>query len=158
MGKRAILNKEGDFMNTEKFTQKSIEAINKAASLAKESGNQQITGLHLAAALLSDEEGLIKKLVESMGVSVPRLTAALNGAIDKLPKVSGAGGEYMSNDFASAISSAEKKAAEMKDEFTSVEHLFYGLIDKPSRELENIFSDFNVDKDAFLKVLLKVQK
>ena len=144
-------------MNTEKFTQKSIEAINKAASLAKESGNQQITGLHLAAALLSDEEGLIKKLVESMGVSVPRLTAALNGAIDKLPKVSGAGGEYMSNDFASAISSAEKKAAEMKDEFTSVEHLFYGLIDKPSRELENIFSDFNVDKDAFLKVLLKVR-
>ena len=157
MGKRAILNKEGDFMNTEKFTQKSIEAINKAASLAKESGNQQITGLHLAAALLSDEEGLIRKLVESMGVSVPRLTAALNGAIDKLPKVSGAGGEYMSNDFASAISSAEKKAAEMKDEFTSVEHLFYGLIDKPSRELENIFSDFNVDKDAFLKVLLKVR-
>ena len=144
-------------MNTEKFTQKSIEAINKAASLAKESGNQQITGLHLAAALLSDEEGLIRKLVESMGVSVPRLTAALNGAIDKLPKVSGAGGEYMSNDFASAISSAEKKAAEMKDEFTSVEHLFYGLIDKPSRELENIFSDFNVDKDAFLKVLLKVR-
>ena len=144
-------------MNTEKFTQKSIEAINKAASLAKESGNQQITGLHLAAALLSDEEGLIKKLVESMGVSVPRLTAALNGAIDKLPKVSGAGGEYMSNDFASAISSAEKKAAEMKDEFTSVEHLFYGLIDKPSRELENIFSDFNIDKDAFLKVLLKVR-
>ena len=144
-------------MNTEKFTQKSIEAINKAASLAKESGNQQITGLHLAAALLSDKEGLIRKLVESMGVSVPRLTAALNGAIDKLPKVSGAGGEYMSNDFASAISSAEKKAAEMKDEFTSVEHLFYGLIDKPSRELENIFSDFNVDKDAFLKVLLKVR-
>ena len=144
-------------MNTEKFTQKSIEAINKAASLAKESGNQQITGLHLAAALLSDEEGLIKKLVESMGVSVPRLTAALNGAIDKLPKVSGASGEYMSNDFASAISSAEKKAAEMKDEFTSVEHLFYGLIDKPSRELENIFSDFNIDKDAFLKVLLKVR-
>lgn len=144
-------------MNTEKFTQKSIEAINKAASLAKESGNQQITGLHLAAALLSDEEGLIRKLVESMGVSVPRLTAALNGAIDKLPKVSGAGGEYMSNDFASAISSAEKKAAEMKDEFTSVEHLFYGLIDKPSRELENIFSDFNIDKDAFLKVLLKVR-
>lgn len=144
-------------MNTEKFTQKSIEAINKAASLAKESGNQQITGLHLAAALLSDEEGLIKKLVESMGVSVPRLTAALNGAIDKLPKVSGVGGEYMSNDFASAISSAEKKAAEMKDEFTSVEHLFYGLIDKPSRELENIFSDFNIDKDAFLKVLLKVR-
>ena len=144
-------------MNTEKFTQKSIEAINKAASLAKESGNQQITGLHLAAALLSDEEGLIKKLVESMGVSVPRLTAALNGAIDKLPKVSGAGGEYMSNDFASAISSAEKKAAEMKDEFTSVEHLLYALIDKPSRELENIFSDFNIDKDAFLKVLLKVR-
>ena len=63
----------------------------------------------------------------------------------------------MSNDFASAISSAEKKAAEMKDEFTSVEHLFYGLIDKPSRELENIFSDFNIDKDAFLKVLLKVR-
>ncbi len=144
-------------MNTEKFTQKSIEAINKAASLAKENGNQQITGLHLAAALLSDEEGLIKKLVESMGVSVPRLTAALNGAIDKLPKVSGAGGEYMSNDFASAISSAEKKAAEMNDEFTSVEHLFYGLIDKPSRELEDIFNDFNIDKDGFLKVLLKVR-
>ena len=144
-------------MNTEKFTQKSIEAINKAASLAKENGNQQITGLHLTAALLSDEEGLIKKLVKSMGVDDERLTSALLSAIDRLPKVSGAGGEYMSNDFASAVSSAEKKAAEMKDEFTSVEHLFYGLIDKPSRELQNVFDEFNINKDAFLKALYKVR-
>ena len=144
-------------MNTEKFTQKSIEAINKAASFAKENGNQQITGLHLAAALLGDDEGLIKKLVKSMGVDDERLTSALLSAIDKLPKVSGAGGEYMSNDFASAVSSAEKKAAEMKDEFTSVEHLFYGLIDKPSRELQNVFDDFGINKDGFLKALLKVR-
>ena len=144
-------------MNTEKFTQKSIEAINKAASLAKENGNQQIVGLHLAAALLSDEEGLIKKLIENMGIDAAHLTAALSSAIDKLPKVSGAGGEYMSNDFASALSSAEKKAAEMKDEFTSVEHLFYGLIDKPSRETQSVFNDFKIDKDGFLRALLKVR-
>lgn len=144
-------------MNTEKFTQKSIEAINKAVGIAKENGNQQICGLHLAVALFSDDEGLIKKLVEGMGISVLNIVGALEIAINKLPKVSGASGEYMSNDFSSAITSAEKKAAEMKDDFISVEHLFYGLLDKPSRELQAVFNEFNVDKNGFLKALLKVR-
>ena len=143
-------------MNTENLTQKSIEALNTATSIAKEYGNQQITGLHLLKALISDENGLITNLLKSNGKDVVSLSNDLLKSISRLPKVSG-GSEYLSMDLSNAIDSASKKTKEMKDEFISVEHLFYGLLDKPSNDVSEIFNRYQITKDWFLKALLAIR-
>ncbi len=143
-------------MNAQNFTQKSIEAINLATTKAKENGNQQITSLHLLYALLSDENGLIASLFNNSNKNLELILKQTESEIDKLSKVSGAQ-EYISSDLAIVISSAEAKASEMKDEFISVEHLFFGLIDKPSKEISKIFNENYITKDWFLKELLKVR-
>ncbi len=143
-------------MNLENLTQKSIEAINSATTIAKENGNQQITGLHLLKALLSDENGLIASLLAKSNREPASILKVADSEISKLPKVSG-GNEYFSRDLSDALTSASQKATEMKDEFISVEHLFYGLLDKPSKEVSIILNDFNITKDLFLKALLSVR-
>ncbi|MBO5889182.1 MAG: ATP-dependent chaperone ClpB [Clostridia bacterium] len=143
-------------MNLENLTQKSIEAINTATTIAKENGNQQITELHLIKALLSDENGLIANLLSASNKNSNALLTAVTNEIAKLPKVSG-GNEYFSRDLSDALTSASQKASEMKDEFISVEHLFYGILDKPSKEVSKILNEFNITKDFFLKALLQVR-
>ena len=140
----------------ENLTQKSIEALNSATMTAKEYGNQQITGLHLLKALISDENGLITSLLKSNGKDVSSILNDCLKGISRLPKVSG-GSEYLSADLSNAIESAKKQAGEMKDEFISVEHLFFGLIDKPSSEVKEIFKNHQITKDWFLKALLTVR-
>ena len=140
----------------ENLTQKSIEALNSATMTAKEYGNQQITGLHLLKALISDENGLITSLLKSNGKDVSSILNDCLKGISRLPKVSG-GSEYLSADLSDAIESAKKQAGEMKDEFISVEHLFFGLIDKPSSEVKEIFKNHQITKDWFLKALLTVR-
>ena len=137
-------------MSMENLTQKSIEALNSATMTAKEYGNQQITGLHLLKALISDENGLITSLLKSNGKDVSSILNDCLKGISRLPKVSG-GSEYLSADLSDAIESAKKQAGEMKDEFISVEHLFFGLIDKPSSEVKEIFKTHQITKDWFLK-------
>ena len=100
-------------MNAEKFTQKSIEALSSATELAKENGNQQITSLHLMQALLTDEEGVCARIIEKMGVNVNKTIEDTEFAIDKLVKVQGKGGEYVSQDLSEVLNFAEKKAKEM---------------------------------------------
>ncbi len=143
-------------MNLENLTQKSIEAINNATNIAKEYGNQQITGLHLLKALLDDENGLIASLLKTSSKDVTSILKAVQGEISKLPKVSG-GSEYFSRDLSDALTSASQKAKEMKDEFISVEHLFFGILDKPSKEVNRILIDNQLSKDWFLKALLSVR-
>ena len=133
-------------MNMQNFTQKSIEAINGATLLARENGNQQICSLHLLKSLLKDEQGLINGLLTKSGVNVSEINNTCNEYIAKLPKVSGSNGEYISSDLTKVLTSAEKQAKDMKDEFISVEHLFYGLIDNQSKEIKEIFKRRKVKK------------
>ncbi len=145
-------------MNIEKYTQKSTEAIRDARALAVENGNQTLEQVHLLSGLISDSDGLIPGLLKSMNANVSGMVSDLSAAISALPKVSGAGDKmYMSGELDAAINEAEKKAAEMKDEFVSVEHLMMGLISKPDRKLRDIFSRCNVNYQAFLTALKSVR-
>lgn len=148
-------------MNTQKLTQKSLEAIQAANGLAVENQNQQIEQVHLLSALLEQEGGLIPQLFEKMGVSVDNIQIQLKNAIDNLPAVTGSGRKadevYVSQDVDRALREAEKEAARMKDDFVSVEHLVLGLFDAMGKELQNVLKPFSVTKDAFLAALMKVR-
>lgn len=148
-------------MNTQKLTQKSLEAIQAANGLAVENQNQQIEQVHLLSALLEQEGGLIPQLFEKMGVSVDNVQIQLKNAIDNLPAVTGSGRKadevYVSQDVDRALREAEKEAARMKDDFVSVEHLVLGLFDAMGKELKNVLKPFSVTKDAFLAALMKVR-
>ena len=148
-------------MNTQKLTQKSLEAIQAANGLAVENQNQQIEQVHLLSALLEQEGGLIPQLFEKMGVSVDNVQIQLKNAIDNLPAVTGSGRKadevYVSPDVDRAVREAEKEAARMKDDFVSVEHLVLGLFDAMGKELQNVLKPFSVTKDAFLAALMKVR-
>ena len=104
-------------MNFQKFTQKSIEAVNSAQSIATEHGNQEITELHLFCALLKQENGLIGGLIQKITPQFNSLLAEIENAINTLPKVSGTSQKYISNDLNLAIEEAEKQANYMKDSF-----------------------------------------
>ena len=148
-------------MNTQKLTQKSLEAVQAANGLAVENQNQQIEQVHLLSALLEQEGGLIPQLFEKMGVSVDNVQIQLKNAIDNLPAVTGSGRKadevYVSQDVDRALREAEKEAARMKDDFVSVEHLVLGLFDAMGKELQNVLKPFSVTKDAFLAALMKVR-
>ncbi len=148
-------------MNTQKLTQKSLEAIQAANGLAVENQNQQIEQVHLLSALLEQEGGLIPQLFEKMGVSVDNVQIQLKNTIDNLPAVTGSGRKadevYVSQDVDRALREAEKEAARMKDDFVSVEHLVLGLFDAMGKELQNVLKPFSVTKDAFLAALMKVR-
>ena len=143
-------------MNAQKFTQKSLEALEKATSIAKENGNSEIDEEHLLFALLSQEDGLIPEILPSMGVDIQAVLNEVKNRLSKLSKVSG-GQVYLSNTLNSAVSEAEKQMASMKDDFLSVEHLMLGLILKPNKAVSDIFSEFKITKDSFLKALYSVR-
>ena len=148
-------------MNAEKLTQKSAEAIRSAQEIALEYGNPQIEQVHLLWALLQDSEGLIPQLLAGMGVTVPSLQAAEKDLLARQPRVSNSGHEagkiYISGDTEKALNRAEKVAGEMKDEYTSVEHLFLGLLDTAGRELAQLFSQYQITRERALQALSGVR-
>ena len=148
-------------MNAEKLTQKSAEAIRSAQEIALEYGNPQIVQVHLLWALLQDSEGLIPQLLAGMGVTVPSLQAAVKDLLARQPRVSNSGHEagkiYISGDTEKALNRAEKVAGEMKDEYTSVEHLFLGLLDTAGRELAQLFSQYQITRERALQALSGVR-
>ena len=148
-------------MNAEKLTQKSAEAIRSAQEIALEYGNPQIEQVHLLWALLQDSEGLIPQLPAGMGVTVPSLQAAVKDLLARQPRVSNSGHEagkiYISGDTEKALNRAEKVAGEMKDEYTSVEHLFLGLLDTAGRELAQLFSQYQITRERALQALSGVR-
>ena len=148
-------------MNAEKLTQKSAEAIRSAQEIALEYGNPQIEQVHLLWALLQDSEGLILQLLAGMGVTVPSLQAAVKDLLARQPRVSNSGHEagkiYISGDTEKALNRAEKVAGEMKDEYTSVEHLFLGLLDTAGRELAQLFSQYQITRERALQALSGVR-
>ncbi|WP_304509900.1 Clp protease N-terminal domain-containing protein, partial [Anaerotignum sp.] len=143
-------------MNLQKFTQKSLEAIQNAQSMAVEYGNPQIDQQHLLATLLTQEDGLIPQLLQKMGVNVNGVFQATENEIKKLPRVSG-GQTYLSSELEKTMVAAEKLAENMKDEYVSVEHIFMAMINAPNSGLKPIFKEYNVTKDSFMKMLVSVR-
>ena len=148
-------------MNAQKYTQKSLEAIQDAQNLAIEHQNMQIELPHLAYALLNQEGGLIPQLMVKVGVEADVLAQRILELVQKMPRVSGSGREqgkiYVSQKVDQLFVDAEKTADKMNDDYVSVEHLFLTLLDAPERDLQQLFRSFGLSKDAFLKVLMEVR-
>ena len=139
-------------MNIEKFTNKSKEALMLAQQNAQESGNAEITSLHLLDALLKQNDGLIPSLIEKMGLSKSIFQNAVNDTINKLPKVQGAADLYQSRDFSQVLQSAMKKASEMHDDYVSVEHLFLAILENGGKAAE-ILKQSGISADKVLSAL-----
>ena len=148
-------------MNTEKFTQKSIEAIQSAQSIAIENNNFQITPEHLTYALLDQEGGLIASLLAKMGADVNAVLAALDTEISRIPGVTGSGRDpekvYVSPETDKILAAAQRIAQSQKDEYISVEHIALALFDSPTPALSRIFKAHGLDKNGFLKALATVK-
>ena len=148
-------------MNAQKLTQKSLEALQEAQSIASRNSNQAVDQQHLLLALLSQENGLVPQLFVKMDIAPENIGAALTRAVDDIPKVQVGGraqdSVYISSDLDKAFAEAESEASRMKDEYVSVEHLVMGIMDSPNSALKEIFKTFGVNKSKFLKVLQAVR-
>ncbi len=148
-------------MAENKYTQKSLEAINGAQAIATEYSNQQLEQAHLLSALLKEDNSLIPQLLRKMGKDVPQITAQAKALVEKCPRVSGVAREqgkiYISQDLDKAITAAAKISQRMKDEYISVEHLFLALLENPDRDLANLFKQHDIRKEGFLQVLSTVR-
>lgn len=148
-------------MNANRLTQKSLEAIQTAQSIALENQNQQIHPEHLLYALLDQDGGLIGSLIEKMGIDGAALLGAVNSAIDAIPVVTGSGREpgsvYVAPDTDRILVAAEKDAKSQGDEYVSVEHIFTAMLEKPNAALSRIFRSFGITREAFSQALAKVK-
>ena len=148
-------------MNLNKLTQKSLEAVQSAQTLAVENGNQQVQQCHLFLALLQQEDGLIGQLMDRMGVPGDSLASALSGAVGALPKISGSNREadkiYVSQGLDQALTEAEAQASRMKDDYVSVEHLVLGMLEKPEGDVKKLMGTFEIDAGRFLAALRDVR-
>ena len=148
-------------MNAQKLTQKSLEALQEAQSIASRNSNQAVDQQHLMLALLSQENGLVPQLFVKMDIAPENIEAALTRAVDDIPKVQVGGraqdSVYISSDLDKAFAEAESEASRMKDEYVSVEHLVMGIMDSPNSAVKEIFKTFGVTKSKFLKVLQAVR-
>ena len=148
-------------MNAQKMTQKSLEALQAAQSLAVEYENQALCPEHLFCALLSQQDGLIPQLFQKMGAEPGNLAAAFAKKVGELPHVTGTGRDpekvYITPELDRALTAAEKSAAAMKDEYVSVEHLVLGMMDAPNAAVKEVLRQFSLDKTRFLEVLAQVR-
>ena len=144
-------------MNMNQFTQKSLEAVQAAQTLATEYGNQQIEQVHLLCALVEQEGGFVPQLLTHMGVTVESLDAALRHEVEKLPKVSGsgrrAGQVYISSGVDQAMNAALEVATSMKDEYVSVEHLLLALMDKADSTIKPTLTTYRLEREKVMQAL-----
>ena len=143
-------------MNIQKFTQKSIEAINACEKIAMDYGNQEIEQEHLLMALLRQENGLILSLISKMDIDVEQFKNAVDAALQARVKVQG-GDLRVGQHLNYVLTYAEDEAKSMRDSYVSVEHLMLAMIKKPSTPIKNIFKAFNITRDSFLAVLATVR-
>ena len=143
-------------MNIQKFTQKSVEAVNNLEKLAMEYGNQEIEQEHLLYCLLTQEESLISRLISKMDIDSTLFKEQVDQALNRRVKVSG-GQPYVGQYLNKALISAEDEAKRMGDEYVSVEHLFLSLLDNPSPSMKDLFRESGITKDRFLKALSSVR-
>ena len=143
-------------MNINKFTQKSVEAVQNTEKLAYEFGNQQVDQEHLLLALLRLDDSLILKLINMMGIQGQQFMNEVEQAVNRLPKVQG-GQVYLTQDCNKVLVNAEDEAKAMGDEYVYVEHLFLRLQKEPNRAVKEIFRMYNITRERFLEVLSKVR-
>ena len=143
-------------MNINKFTQKSLQAVNELEKVAYEYGNQEIEQEHLLYALLNQEDSLILKLIEKMEINTEHFAKNLDNALNKRPKVSG-GKIYVGQYLNKVLVSAEDEAKAMGDEYVSVEHLFLALLRYPNREIAGLFREYGITRERFLQALSTVR-
>ena len=143
-------------MNINKFTQKSIEAIKSCEKLAYEFGNQEIDQEHLLFTLINQQDGLIGKMVEKMGIDDSLFSDAVKGVLNKKPKVQG-GDLHISNDLNKVLICAEDELKQFQDEYVSVEHLMLSMIKYPNRALKEVFNNFGITRESFLQALASIR-
>ncbi len=143
-------------MNMRKLTEKSVLALQTAQATANEYGNAEVSDVHLLYAILSDDEGLIGKLLEKTGASPEAVRAAAQREIERLPKVRGSE-QYMSRTLSDVLEEAESRAKSLGDEYVSVEHLFLGLFGKGGSTVKKICKDYAVEENTFLRALSEVR-
>lgn len=147
-------------MNAEKLTQKSADAVRKAQSIAVMQANSVIEPIHLLSGLLKQENGLIPQLFKKMNIDPDMLERETDERINRLPKVTGSGRSSnmgISAECDRVLTTAENIAANMKDEYISVEHLMLALIESKDRDVSSVLKTFNIDRDGFLSVLMSVR-
>ena len=147
-------------MSAQKFTQKSLEAIQSAQSLYNEYGNAEMGQEHLLLALLQQDGGLISQLMTKMGIDAAAMQTQTMRALEKLPRISGgrdASRLYVTADMQKTLNQAEQVADQMKDDFVSVEHLFLALIDTAGGAVRELFRTFGIEKNKFLQALSTVR-
>ena len=147
-------------MNAEKLTQKSMDAVRKAQSLAVMRANSVIEPIHLFGGLLKQEGGLIPQLLRKMGIDADLIENETDRRMDSLPKVTGSGRSSnigISADCDRVLTSAEEIAANMKDEYISVEHIMLALIDCKDRDAAAVMQMFGIDRERFLSALMSVR-
>ncbi len=144
-------------MNAQNFTQKSLEAVQTAQSMAQENRNNYIEPEHLLYALVDQDGGLIPSLLGKMGVDCNAVLAELDSAIAALPRVGSVSDVYLSSEASRCLNAAEKAAKSMGDEYLSVEHLMIGLFAAATPAIKRIFADHGITKSAFTAELSKVK-
>ena len=143
-------------MNINKFTQKSLEAVNSCEKLAYQYGSPEIDQEHFLYSLLTIEDSLILKLIEKMEVNKEAFLSQVQQAVEKKPKVSG-GQTYISKSLNQVLVSAEDEAKAMGEEYVSVEHLFLSLMKYPNTEIKKLFQAYGITRERFLQVLSTVR-
>ncbi len=145
-------------MNMQKFTQKSIEALQAAQNEALSNANQNLTQEHLLYALVSQKEGVVPNLFAKCGADNTRLINEIENKIASMPKVTGGGDNlYMDSTLASALAEAEKEADAMSDSYVSVEHIILGMMDKPSEFVKKLFRDYGIEREKFCSALREIR-
>lgn len=145
-------------MNMQKFTQKSIEALQAAQNEALSNANQNLTEEHLLYALVSQKEGVIPNLFAKCGADISRIISETEKKIASMPKVTGGGDNlYMDSTLASALAEAEKEADAMNDSYVSVEHIILGMMDKPSEFIKKLFRDYGIEREKFCSALREIR-
>ena len=143
--------------NFDRFTVKSAEAVQQAASVARQSGNPAIEDLHLLDALLSQEEGIIVPMLQKVGVNVTRLREELAGALTRLPRQSGGTQPTMSRELTNILDAAEKEAAELKDEYLSTEHILLALAGKRGSTARDLLAAQGASRETLIQALQQVR-
>ncbi len=143
-------------MNIQKFTQKSLQAVQGCEKIAYEYGNQEIAQEHLLYALVTQEDSLILKLLEKMGIQGQLFINRVEEALSKRTKVQG-GQVYIGQDLNNVLIHAEDEAKQMGDEYVSVEHLFLALMKYASREMKALFREMGIERNTFLQALSTVR-
>ena len=144
-------------MNIDRFTKKSMEAIQTVEKTAMNNGNAEFKQIHLLKALVDIEDSLIKNLLDKMGVNIAAITKTIDEEVDKLPKVQGSVQYRYSNELNQVMINADDVAKGMKDEYVSVEHLFICMMNYADATIKKIFKEYNITKEGFLKALSEVR-